>query len=440
MGEWFTNSLLPFVLNLLRFVPKLPVKSLNMKHVIIFVILIAMPLHASADIIKLSSGKTIQGNVLSLKSNRLTVFEQGVLVEIDWQIVTMVSIDHDVYVNLSNEETLLGAVLLQNKKVCINSKTAGQVTVDKARIKALSLRSNKIDSSAGKEKIFMSHRGKGEKNLSDEEKHIGEKPENEEKPYLRETKIILEEGKFELAVGFTYVNDIENVFFFNEEYFGLAKSRIRQLSIPISVSYGIKDNLMATISIPFVSSFKEIYSGTDSNAGLGDISAGIFYQFKGESVNFPSLTLKGSVKSNSGDSPYDEDIPLGTGHWNVSTGLSAVKTYDPVSLFGSLSFTHIFAKNVNNMEIDPGDRIETIMGLGFAVNRDISMSFQLGAGFKWESRIDGDEVEAFKTPFTFRYKIDKILSKYSYIEPAIQFGLNDDAADVVFDLTYVQKF
>ena len=47
------------------------------------------------------------------------------------------------------------------------------------------------------------------------------------------------------------------------------------------------------------------------------------------------MTLNVNAKSDTGDT----DRGLGTGQWDVGTGVSLVKTIDPVVFFGSLGYT-----------------------------------------------------------------------------------------------------
>jgi hypothetical protein len=409
-------------------------KTIQLILIILF-LLIYLP--AKADIISLQNDVAIHGNVLSLEKNVLEILENNALVHAEWNDINDLTINNNIYISLNNGETFLGQINIEKGKAVIHSETAGTIVCQKADIKTLALPKKEIRPTREPLKTIdlSNYRAKGSEAIE-----IGEKPEKEDTPYLREAKILLEKGKFEIAAGVTYIEDANDVLFLKENAIGLSTDKVRQIQMPFSIRYGIKNDLMASVVIPFVSSFHETDFQSQSNTGLGDIGFGLFYQLKAESIAFPSLTVKGTVKTNTGESSYDTDVPVGNGHWNFSGGFSMVKTYDPVALFGGMSYTHTFERSIDNQDIDPGDNIDFIMGLGFAVNKDISMSFQIDGAYFWKTRIDNRKMGIYRTPLSFTYKIAKMLTRDSYIEPAIQFGLNDDATDVVLDFSYVKTF
>ena len=69
--------------------------------------------------------------------------------------------------------------------------------------------------------------------------------------------------------------------------------------------------------------------------GFGDINWAFRYAAIHEDRGLPEVTLNVNAKADTGD----EDRGLGTGHWDVGTGVSLVKTIDPVVFFGSLGYT-----------------------------------------------------------------------------------------------------
>jgi hypothetical protein len=117
------------------------------------------------------------------------------------------------------------------------------------------------------------------------------------------------------------------------------------------IRYGLAEGLEFNFAIPWVYSERELdirpvtlttTQGTtifpsfirENDVGLGDISWALRYAAIHEEGAIPEVTLNVNAKSNTGD----EHRALGTGDWYVGTGVSLVKTIDPVVLFGSLGY------------------------------------------------------------------------------------------------------
>ena len=106
--------------------------------------------------------------------------------------------------------------------------------------------------------------------------------------------------------------------------YGLAEDLEFDFGVPLVYTEQERDTR------PFASSFTR-----EASVGLGDINWAFRYAAIREDRGLPEVTLNVNAKSDTGD----EDRGLGTGHWNVGTGVSLVKTIDPVVFFGSLGYT-----------------------------------------------------------------------------------------------------
>jgi hypothetical protein len=172
---------------------------------------------------------------------------------------------------------------------------------------------------------------------------------------------------------------------------------------------------------------------------LGDVRFGFQYQLLTERVVRPDLMFFLSARIDTGKSPYQvplSEAPLGTGHWQIEPGFSLVKTYDPVVFFGSLSYTHFFPGH----GLQPGDAINPQLGTGFALNDEVAMSFRVAGSYIFRSKEFSQETGRVLTPFSFVFTVDKYLTKNSYLEPSVAFGLTDEAPDFTALLLYVHRF
>lgn len=198
---------------------------------------------------------------------------------------------------------------------------------------------------------------------------------------------------------------------------------------------------------------------------------GIAYKFLDETANLPDAVVSVRVKAPTGQEPYGiklieqannnnlavpESLPTGNGVWSVTPGISLVKTFDPAVLFGSLSYTHNFEEsfgdispNVNQKvpgKISLGDSFQLGVGVAFALNEKMSMSFSVSdlvqrksrikqTGQDWQSVVSSDANAGY-----FNVGMTIAASENLTIVPNLSIGMTDDAPDFTFSLKFPYYF
>ncbi|CAB3781702.1 hypothetical protein LMG28138_01291 [Pararobbsia alpina] len=91
-------------------------------------------------------------------------------------------------------------------------------------------------------------------------------------------------------------------------------------------------------------------------------------------------------------------LPTGTGIWNFSAGVSVLKTYDPVVLFGSLSYTYNVATSFADIssvqgQVEPGkvklgDIFQIGAGAAIALSDKTSASLSFTTAIEPETKTD----------------------------------------------------
>ncbi|GAB2645803.1 transporter [Vibrio panuliri] len=177
--------------------------------------------------------------------------------------------------------------------------------------------------------------------------------------------------------------------------------------------------------------------------GLGDIEFAIRHQFNFDTSPYWVGSLR--VKSNTGKSPYEidtdpttnvlEDAPTGSGFWSIEPGISMIYPTDPAVLFASVSYIYNFKETFDisgqSAEIDLGDTISLGAGLGFAINRDLSLSIGLSHQTILESEVNGqkdDEAKLLQLD-SLTFGINYALSRTTSINISAQAGLTEDTPD-----------
>jgi len=437
--------------------------------VLTFFWVLAIPLIAQADTLipqKISPPVKLTGKIIALKDGSVTVLlNDGSMSQIKWTEVSQAAINDRVTVTLTSGETIMGLFTLDGPDATIISPTLGSLRVAKDKIQGIGRKKREMfpQLAQAKPKEMAAVRGTGpspgpeqpksqevesagEAQLSEaqaaptpkkkEVPSIGVKPEERmpEEAFLRREKVLLPAGSVEAEAGIAYGENSPN---------SLLGFRDRSLVFPLTTRLGVTDKLLGFVTVPLAVSWREIPGLTKSTiqqlSGLGDIRFGLQYQLLTERAIRPDLMFFLAARANTGKSPYNvplNEAPLGSGHWQIESGLSLVKTFDPVVFFGSLSYTHYFA----NQDYQPGDAINPVLGTGFALNDAVAMSFRVLGSYIFRSRAYGREVGRVLTPFSFIFTVDTYLTKNSYLEPSVSIGLTDEAPDFTAMLLYVHRF
>jgi hypothetical protein len=168
------------------------------------------------------------------------------------------------------------------------------------------------------------------------------------------------------------------------------------------VRYGITERLEIEARIPFTfaddratvlvqapqgSATQSLYV---SNMGMGDMEFGARYQINHGADDWPIFVANSRFKMDTGSGPFDirrniagiaEEVPLGSGFMGIEGGFSVLKLSDHAVLYGSMNLIYQIPKDINQTiggvlvgRVEPSSSIGMTMGMGFAVNPDLSFS------------------------------------------------------------------
>ena len=154
------------------------------------------------------------------------------------------------------------------------------------------------------------------------------------------------------------------------------------------------------------SSASGLIEATRRTIGLADMSMGMSFRALTETISRPDVVMSARVKAPTGEDPYGvalveipgsggnltvpEKLGTGSGTWGASIGVSALKTIDPVVLFGSFSYFRNFEQGFDDISegpglqpgsVRPGDSFQYGAGVAFAVNERSSLSFSFSQRF-----------------------------------------------------------
>ena len=281
---------------------------------------------------------------------------------------------------------------------------------------------------SSQERVGRSEREEFEVAKGDRRKEA-EEAKRELDQFLRAEKVLFKPGEVQFEFGASYAHETET----SQDSPSAPVFISRFASANFLMRYGLAEDLEFDFGVPLVYTEQErdtrpfvpaeFPSFTpQASVGFGDINWAFRYAAIHEDRGLPEVTLNVNAKADTGD----EDRLLGTGHWDVGTGVSLVKTIDPVVFFGSLGYTW----TLEQRDVDPGDQIPYLIGMGFSLNDRVSVSMAMAGLAIRRREINGNEIGRSGLDInSLQFTTTVQLAKRVYVEPFVGFGLTDEAAD-----------
>ena len=279
------------------------------------------------------------------------------------------------------------------------------------------------------------------------------------------TYSLTKKGKFSMNydVNYSFYRDSRVDIALGENDSSITRFRIREdaqhsFSNNIDVSYGLKDNLTLTTSLPLV--YKMDFLGGKTATGFGDVSFGLRWQPIPLKRGLPSTTLFTSLSTATGDSPYEinssRDLSTGKGYYSVSSGISMSKVTDPLVLFGSTSFS--FSNKISSLNqsvgdraltsVSPGNSLGLTFGFAYSLNYDVSMNASFQYSLTGNSRfafVNGAGDVSVVEPQTqvsssLNYTLSLRTSPKRIVNISMGYGLTEDSPDVTLGFSMPLEF
>ena len=222
----------------------------------------------------------------------------------------------------------------------------------------------------------------------------------------------------------------------------------------VDVSYGLRDNVTLTTSLPLV--YKLDTLGGKTAMGLGDVSFGLRWQPVPLKRGLPATTVFTSISTATGDSPYEinssKDLSTGKGYYGLSAGLSMSKVTDPLVIYGSTSFSMSSKLSGLNQargsraitSVSPGTTLGFSMGFAYSLNYDVSMSASYQHSISANSRFgfsDGTFVEPqTQVSSALNYTLSLRTSPKRIVNISMGYGLTEDSPDVTLGFSMPLEF
>lgn len=264
----------------------------------------------------------------------------------------------------------------------------------------------------------------------------------------------------------------------------LGQTKSHQLSSDVNVRYGLTSRINVNVNVPYVyrtSSFivggaggaaSTLSDASGTSHALGDVNFGIYYQFLKETQNLPDVVGSLRVKAPTGTSPFGiklrqidpnntnlvapDTLPTGTGFWSITAGMSVLKTYDPIVLFGSLSYTYNVARSFSDIssvvgqtqpaKVKLGDIVQIGGGVALAFSERDSASVAYTLAFEPETKTKAPGESWQKVPgsqttaSTLNFGLNHVFNKHLTMNASVAVGLTPDAPNFVVGVRFPYTF
>ncbi|ADG16251.1 conserved hypothetical protein [Paraburkholderia atlantica] len=264
----------------------------------------------------------------------------------------------------------------------------------------------------------------------------------------------------------------------------LGQTKSHQVMADLDTRYGVSDRINVDVDVPYVyrrSTFivggaggaaSTLSDATVSSHDIGDVNFGIYYQFVRETNALPDVVGSLRVKAPTGSSPFGEKVvqvdadntnlvaptrlPTGTGFWNITAGLSVLKTYDPVVLFGSVSYTYNIARSFADISSVQGQTEPATVKLGdivqfgggvalaFSDKDSASVSFTMALEPESKTKAPGGSYQKVPgsetTAAAMNFGLNHVVNKHLTINGSVSIGLTPDTPNFVVGVRFPYTF
>ncbi|MGO0788463.1 transporter [Herbaspirillum seropedicae] len=271
--------------------------------------------------------------------------------------------------------------------------------------------------------------------------------------FLTGSTVLLAPGKMELEFGLQYKHTRSSHSLMNVGYFQMSAQEARQLELATTVRAGLWGDVEAWFTLPFTHTGIEQISSNQyvrnaSQWALGDVSAGLQYQWLEENAERPALSLSLTLSAPTGkkryyapDDTWLDPLSNGTGHWSLAPGIAFVRSSDPGMLFGGVNYRFSRERTIDGYRIHPGDGLSAYLGVGFALNERLSLGSRLSLAHYRNMQVDGQAVAGSgKDPLDLSLSVSYRLFERWTLSPQVTFGLNEEAGPAYLSLRMNRRF
>jgi len=251
--------------------------------------------------------------------------------------------------------------------------------------------------------------------------------------------VLLPPGSFRIGPAFDWVHARSD----------FPRERSDNYTGSLTIQAGLPKGMMLTFNAPY--SYRDTDSG--SSSGVGDLYLALSKTISNESESMPSLVASLGYSHNNGKDPFGQ-VPIGFGFRVLSGSLSALKRFDPFALYGSLSYSYAYARNIStenflgessfNGRVSPGDSWGYRLGTSLAATPQITLDASVSGSFVSKSEVRSSASGSYKLPDAtvgfFNLGSGFVITKNLSLLINASAGVTKDSPDLIFSISLPYRF
>jgi hypothetical protein len=264
---------------------------------------------------------------------------------------------------------------------------------------------------------------------------VGEKPSapTAEEVALRDQGALLRGGAKTLEFGFAYARS-------ERETFPVTRTEGRLFGATLTGRYGIKDDLQATARLPWnyrqnrtqvaVAGSALPQSESSDERYFGDLSLSLLGVGMREAMGRPNVIWT-----------VDSVMPTGPGDRGLGGGTILSKSYDPLVLFGGLSYMRGYSLDESkSRRVLAKNNWRATLGYAYAVNDSLALNGALASTYRSPLSATAGTVPPSRERHQFQLGMTWMLERGLFVEPAVAIGVGGSAPDVTLSLNVPYTF
>lgn len=287
---------------------------------------------------------------------------------------------------------------------------------------------------------------------------VGVPPPREQPQFLRRNSVLLKPGNYQWEIGLQYTTNETFTPFGQLVEDTSVVANVRQvnrtLTTPIEFRLGIAEGWQGSVGVPIGWSGSETsllgFEQTEDDLGFGDFAFSLTKVLREGNADRATLLGLLAVTAPTSDATLASTLlepgaTLGRGFWSLTTGVTALKNFDPLVVFGSAGYLHNFEGDVEDSDdtINAGDGFFYRLGVGFAVNSRVSLNTAFSGAFLDD--IEFNDIQRGGTsrePLSLRFaatilQADRVRRENRRsVEPFLNLGLTNSAVDSQFGISW----
>lgn len=166
-----------------------------------------------------------------------------------------------------------------------------------------------------------------------------------------------------------------------------------------------------------------------SRLDSGDLTLGVRHTLFREGVHTPEVILS-----------LEGRLPTGRSSFGVGGGVALVKTFDPMVLFGNVTYLRTFSREFADVtRLQPQGALSASVGYALALNDTLSLSASVAGTFTSDTTFTQAMLRARKR-FSLQLGLTALLKEGLPIEPTVSFDLNGPGDTVTLGVSLPYTF